>query len=94
MDKTQWACTEHTPSLYLPVGAKACWLCGEEKPPITDNIPVRSKPVVVGFFNTKNLCSLSGCLNPSKDNSKYCSRGCSNKNARKRYKERKKVTGG
>jgi hypothetical protein len=28
-------------------------------------------------------------MHPSRSNSKYCSRGCSNKNARKRHKERK-----
>ena len=94
MDQTRWACTRHVPSLYLPVEAKACWLCGEEKPSSDDNIPVRSRPLVVDFFNTKNLCSLNGCLSPTQDNSKYCSRNCSNKNARKRYRERKKVMGG
>lgn len=34
-------------------------------------------------------CGWAGCTNPPRPNSKYCSRDCSNKNARLRYKKRK-----
>ena len=33
-------------------------------------------------------CAWEGCTNPQRPNSKYCSRECSNKNARARYKSR------
>jgi len=33
-------------------------------------------------------CSFEGCLNAARIKSKYCSKDCSNKNARKRYRER------
>jgi RES domain-containing protein len=35
-------------------------------------------------------CAWEQCSEPSRTNSKYCSRDCSNKNARKRYAVRKK----
>lgn len=34
-------------------------------------------------------CEWKDCENPARPNSKYCSRDCSNKNARSRYKRRK-----
>jgi len=36
-----------------------------------------------------NSCEWHSCANPPRPNSKYCSRDCSNKNARLRYKKRK-----
>ncbi len=35
------------------------------------------------------ICGWKDCNNPARPNSKYCSRDCSNKNARYRYKRRK-----
>jgi len=35
-------------------------------------------------------CAWKDCKNASRKNSKYCSRNCSNKNARLRYKSRKR----
>lgn len=35
------------------------------------------------------ICGWAPCSNPPRPNSKYCSRDCSNKNARWRYKQRK-----
>lgn len=34
-------------------------------------------------------CAWEGCEEPARESSKYCSRRCSNKNARARYKARK-----
>lgn len=36
------------------------------------------------------LCTWPGCDKPARPNSKYCSRACSNKNARARHKARQK----
>lgn len=36
-----------------------------------------------------SVCEWKDCDNPARPNSKYCSRDCSNKNARHRYKRRK-----
>jgi hypothetical protein len=38
-------------------------------------------------------CGWKDCVNPPRQNSKYCSRDCSNKNARHRYKRRKNSDG-
>ena len=35
-----------------------------------------------------DVCGWRDCVNPPRPNSKYCSRDCSNKNARSRYKKR------
>lgn len=43
------------------------------------------------YFSKLNFCEWGDCLELSRPNSKYCSRDCSNKNARKRYVDRKKV---
>jgi hypothetical protein len=37
----------------------------------------------------RSNCEWHSCNNPPRPNSKYCSRDCSNKNARLRYKKRK-----
>ncbi|TNF37740.1 MAG: hypothetical protein EP329_02225 [Deltaproteobacteria bacterium] len=33
-------------------------------------------------------CAWDGCTQPARPGSKYCSRRCSNRNARKRFRER------
>ncbi|MEM6927743.1 MAG: hypothetical protein AAF602_12490 [Myxococcota bacterium] len=43
-------------------------------------------PSVVG----DQMCTWPGCDKPARPNSKYCSRACSNKNARARHKARQK----
>jgi len=37
-------------------------------------------------------CAWHGCTNARRPNSKYCSRACSNKNARYRYKQRRRTS--
>ncbi len=39
--------------------------------------------------DSTDSCEWKDCANPPRPNSKYCSRDCSNKNARSRYKGRK-----
>ena len=87
----EWACTRHVPSLYMPAAVERCLLCKEERP--LGDPPSRVQTKVISekkdtFEESVKNCSFEGCLNPARINSKYCSRGCSNKNARKRYKER------
>ena len=38
------------------------------------------------------ICAWPGCKKPRRPNSKYCSRACSNKNARSRHKQRGRRT--
>ena len=87
----QWACTRHVPSLYMPAEVEGCLLCKERRPTESPPSCVQEKVTKRGkdtFGDLVKNCSFEGCLNPARINSKYCSKECSNKNARKRYKER------
>jgi hypothetical protein len=50
-----------------------------------------AKPVEVGAAVGGNMCTWPGCEKTARKNSKYCSRACSNKNARHRHKLRVKT---
>lgn len=47
-------------------------------------------PASVGAEGEVEICMWEGCTNPRAPNSKYCSRACSNRNARLRHAQRKK----
>ena len=62
------------------------------RPPTTVAKPKRAAaPVKTG---SGEICSWDPCENEARPNSKYCSRACSNKNARARHKQRKKTPKG
>jgi hypothetical protein len=42
-------------------------------------------------ISSVETCEWPGCTNARAPNSKYCSRACSNKNARSRHAQRKKT---
>ena len=89
-----WACLKHAPSLRLPLSQLKCWLCGDERPEILDvvlDLPIKKVDKDSDLFSKLNFCEWGDCLELSRPKSKYCSRDCSNKNARKRYADRKKV---
>ena len=91
-----WACLKHAPSLRLPSNQMKCWLCGDERPEIMDvvfDLPIKTEKAkeVLAVARDIFYCDWDGCRNLPRDRSKYCSRDCSNKNARKRYSERKKL---
>ncbi|MEZ4238647.1 MAG: hypothetical protein R3F59_21345 [Myxococcota bacterium] len=54
---------------------------GEDEDESDDDVPEKDDPAI---------CAWPGCTNPRRPNSKYCSRACSNKNARNRHKSRNK----
>ena len=98
-----WACLKHAPSLRLPSNQIKCWLCGDERPEgalpfkntyksgIDEDILEVERDLTPWSKSELNFCEWGDCLELSRPNSKYCSRDCSNKNARKRYADRKKV---
>jgi len=55
-----------------------------EPMPLTDTGAV----AYIGAPGTER-CAYEACRNAARDGSKYCSRACSNRNARKRHKVRK-----
>lgn len=75
----------------MPSTMLGCLLCKNQRPMgsppqfIQEKVKNKEEDSVEGLV--KN-CSFEGCLNSARITSKYCSKDCSNKNARKRYKER------
>jgi hypothetical protein len=56
-----------------------------------DSFRVRKEPAAPAaavVTSDEQQCAWNGCHNPRRNNSKYCSRECSNRNARSRYKTR------
>jgi len=53
--------------------------------------PLPSTGAAVAFIGLPGTerCAYEACHNTARDGSKYCSRACSNRNARKRHKVRK-----
>ena len=89
----EWACTKHAPSMYMPASIPYCLLCRALRPP---GMPVELRVVPQPVREPEEVvesdeCALEGCSSKRRSNSKYCSRNCSNKNARKRYIKRKSV---
>lgn len=93
-----WICPKHLPSTRLPAGVEECWYnnCNSKRPERAKRLMavpsevrvVRVKDLVVS--TDKNaVCAWHECNSPATGKSKYCSRNCSNKNARARYKARK-----
>ena len=55
----------------------------------TKSAAKKAKPAKTRPEADVKICAWEECDNPSRSNSKYCSRECSNKNARARHRERK-----
>lgn len=89
-----WVCQNHYPAVRLTAAACNCYMlgCGSErpldaapeKPAEPDPVLVFVKPVAAG-----PCCTWDSCTETARPNSKYCSRKCSNKNARRRHRARK-----
>jgi len=60
------------------------------KPKAIKETKKASKATVESAVGTEE-CAWPGCVKPARKNSKYCSRACSNKNARHRHKLRAKT---
>ena len=76
-----WYCTRHLPSMKmvtLPETGSGMYFCA-----------MAGCPSMVMVEELGKICALPECDNLSTGRSKYCSRNCSNKNARRRYAERK-----
>jgi hypothetical protein len=90
-----WVCFKHIPMAKIPAAAKICWYCKDAQPDSSSAPPSqptpRHRPVgnVVAGAPGKGPCAWPGCSNTASSISKYCSRQCSNKNARARAADRK-----
>lgn len=100
-DHDHWQCLAHVPPIKLPASAARCWMVGCSVRPSESERPeeVIAPPAPVALATVKVLavapaagvekCAYPACSNAARDGSKYCSRACSNRNARKRHKERR-----
>lgn len=102
-DHNHWTCLAHVPPISLPASAGRCWMVGcsvrppedlrpdevipEPEPIVLNNVKVLS--VATSASASGERCAFPGCTNVVRENSKYCSRACSNRNARRRHKQRK-----
>lgn len=86
-----WLCLDHVPPISLPASATKCWMrgCTAHRPdlearPEEEILPVPALAAAEGG----ERCAWEGCAHAAREGSKYCSRRCSNRNARKRFRER------
>ena len=108
-NRDTWQCNNHLPVVRYPAGVQTCWYwgCKSSRPPeamrpgpVERVVEVKPAPVSArtarpqaaaspGFVE----CAWDECNGPRRKNSKYCSRECSNKNARARYRTKAKKPG-
>lgn len=92
-DHGHWQCLAHVPPITLPASAERCWMVRCSERPLEDERPeeVDTPPAQVPFVGLPGTapCAFDSCTNAAREGSKYCSRACSNRNARKRFKMRK-----
>ena len=93
-DENFWICPRHLPALKIPSHIQNCWFSGcSSKRPSPNETTTLKKGCKK---NTRaQLCAWFQCNKGSngtrafaRKNSKYCSRDCSNRNARWRHKNR------
>lgn len=97
-DHDHWSCLGHVPPISLPATAARCYMVGcstrpsdelrPEPMPEPEPVATESSVVYIGLPGTER-CAYDACHNAAREGSKYCSRACSNRNARKRHKVRK-----
>lgn len=97
-DHGHWQCMHHVPPITLPASSARCWMIGCSVRPNEDTRPEElpepePQPANVVSINggggSGERCAYEPCTNHAREGSKYCSRACSNRNARKRHKERR-----
>jgi len=89
-DHDHWSCLGHVPPITLPASSHRCWMAGCSKRPDEALRPeyVEPAPIAIVSISSGERCAYPECSNIARDGSKYCSRQCSNRNARKRHKDR------
>lgn len=91
-----WVCRNHLPVVRYRAGTQKCWYhgCLSARPPEEHRPAEVIRPVVVveeppAPVVEVTKCAWKDCQNAVRPGSKYCSRNCSNKNARYRHRQRR-----
>ncbi|MCB9764272.1 MAG: hypothetical protein H6739_31155 [Alphaproteobacteria bacterium] len=96
LNRDFWVCRNHLPVVRYRAGTQKCWYhgCQSVRPsenarpekieePVAPPPPPEPEP-------EQEMCAWKDCGKPARPGSKYCSRNCSNKNARYRHRLRKR----
>ena len=93
-----WLCRSHMTFVRLPAVAESCWYAGccSKRPPKSRVVAKRQvRSAVIRSVSPEEAapqkrCAWKTCSEPARPRSKYCSRTCSNRNARARYSTKEK----
>ena len=90
-----WVCAAHMRGVRLPAEATKCYYagCQSVRPSMSDRPEPVAEPEPVAAMPPRtrvNECDWASCHEPARPGSKYCSRRCSNRNARQRHRKRKR----
>ncbi len=81
---------ERQPSRVSPQARRHAEKLARGLPTVLSQRVRRQEAAAQGADQGARRCALPGCDNPARPRSKYCSRACSNRNARARYAARHK----
>jgi len=88
-----WVCTQHMGGVRLPAPATECYYrgCDSVRPDPEHRPEPAPEPVEIPLrSNIVDTCDWHSCHDIARPGSKYCSRRCSNRNARQRHRKRKR----
>ena len=88
-----WVCTQHMGGVRLPAAATECYYrgCDSVRPAMEHRPEPVPEPVEIPIrASVVNTCDWHSCNEIARPGSKYCSRRCSNRNARQRHRKRKR----
>ena len=89
-----WVCRQHMRGVRLPAAATECYYraCDSERPDMALRPEPEPEPEPLELLRPQGItmCDWHSCHEPARAGSKYCSRRCSNRNARQRHRKRKR----
>ena len=95
VDHQHWNCPNHLGGLRLPAHLSVCYYanCQTERPGEAERpayVEPEPAPAPRLGKNVATQCAYHLCSETARSGSKYCSRRCSNRNARSLYRKRKR----
>lgn len=95
VDHHHWNCPNHLGGLRLPANVATCYYvnCKTSRPGMEvrpEYVEPEPPPAPIRPANAPTPCAYHLCNETARPGSKYCSRRCSNRNARYLYRKRKR----
>lgn len=87
-DHDTWVCSTHLPPVQLPASLERCYMVDCAPRPDMAGRPDKVEVVEETPEPEVAVCAYELCAEPAREGSKYCSKRCSNRNARRAYKRR------